>query len=63
MQNESFLRKAGVSHKGTIWVKAALMLASADNIDIITRVKRDVTTAFSSIERESVDMSLAIETE
>ena len=50
---ESVLRKTGVHRIGTIFQKSVQSLAYADDIDIIRRAKRDVTTAFSAIERES----------
>ena len=37
------------------------LLACADDIRIIGRTKRDVTAAFSAIERESTEMVLEIE--
>ena len=50
---DSILRKAGVHRSGTIFQKSVQLLAYADDIDIIGRTKRDVTAAFSAIERES----------
>ena len=40
--------------------KIVKMLAYADDIDIIGRTKRNVTAAFSAIERESTKMGLAV---
>ena len=40
--------------------KSVQLLAYADDIDIIGRSKRDVTPAFSAIERESTKMNLAV---
>ena len=57
---ESVLRKAGVYRNGTIFQKSVQLLAYADDIDIIGRTKRDVTAAFSAIERESTKMGLAV---
>ena len=48
---ENVLRKAGVYHNGTIFQKSVQLLAYAEHI--ILRTKRDVTAAFSAIERES----------
>ena len=57
---ESVLRKAGVHRNGTIFYKSVQLLAYADDIDIIGRTMRDVTAAFSAIERESAKMGLAV---
>ena len=48
---ESVLRKAGVHLNGTISYKSVQLLAYTDDIDIIGRTMRDVTAAFSVIER------------
>ena len=40
--------------------KSVQLLAYTDDIDIIGRTKRDVTAAFSAIERESTKMGLAV---
>ena len=45
---------------GTIFQKSIRLLAYADYIDIIGHTKRDVTAAFSAIERESTKMDLAV---
>ena len=50
---ESVLRKAAVHHNGTIFHKSVQLLANVDDIDIIGRTMRDVTSAFSATERES----------
>ena len=50
---ESVLQKAGVHRSGTIFQKSVQLLAYADDIAIIRRIKRDVTAAFSAIEQES----------
>ena len=57
---ETVLRKAGVHRSGTIFQKSIQLLAYADDIGIIRRTKRDVTAAFSAIERESTKMGLAV---
>ena len=44
----------------TLFFESVQLLAYADNIDVIGRTKRDVTTAFSAIERESTKMGLAV---
>ena len=56
---ESVLRKSGVHRNGTIFYKSVQLLAYADDIDIIMRTMRDVTAAFSAIERKSAKMGLA----
>ena len=45
---------------GTIFQKSVQLLAYAVDIDIIRHTKRDVTAAFSAIERESTKMGLAV---
>ena len=57
---EGVLRKAGVHRNGTIFYKCVQLLAYADDIDIIGRCKRDVTAAFSAIEKESSRVGLAV---
>ena len=54
------LRKVGVHRNGTIFYKSVQLLAYADDIDIIGRTMRDVTAAFSAIERESAKIGLAV---
>ena len=49
---ESVLRKAGVHRNGTIFQKSVQLLAYTG--------KRDVTAAFSAIERESTKMGMAV---
>ena len=44
---------------GIIFYKSVQLLAYVDDIDIIGRTMRDVTTAFSAIERASAKMGLA----
>ena len=48
---ESVLRQAGVHRNGTIFYKSVQLLAYADDFDIIGRTIRNVTAAFSAIER------------
>ena len=57
---EGILRKAGVHRNGTIFYKGVQLLAYADDIDIIGRTKRDVTAAFTAIEKESAKVGLAV---
>ena len=57
---ESVLRKTGVHCNGTIFYKSVQLLAYAEDIDIIGRTMRDVTAAFSAIERQSAKMGLAV---
>ena len=45
---------------GTIFQKRVQLLTYAEDIDIIGRIKRDVTAAFSSIKRESIKIDLAV---
>ena len=40
--------------------KSVQLLAYADDIDIIGCTKRDITAAFSGIERESTKMGVAV---
>ena len=44
----------------TNFYKSVLLLAYDDNIDIIGRTMRNVTAAFSAIERESAKMGLEV---
>ena len=57
---ENVLWNAGVHRNGTNLQKSVQLLAYADDIDIIGCTKRDVTAAFSAIERGSTKMSLTI---
>ena len=57
---ESVLRKAEAHRSGTIFQKSVQLVAYADDIDIIGRTKRNVTAAFSAIERESTKIGLAV---
>ena len=60
---ENVLRKAGVHRNRTIFHKSVQLLAYADGIAIIGQTKRDVTVAFSVIEREPIiDLSSALTT-
>ena len=47
-------------HNGTIFRKTVQLLAYTNEIDIIGRSKRDITAAFSAIERESTEMGPAV---
>ena len=53
---ENILRKV----ECTIFPKYVKLLAYTDDIDIIGRTKRDVTAAFSFIERKYSKMALAV---
>ena len=44
--------EAGVQRNGTIFYKSVQLRAYVDDIDIIGRTMRDVSAAFSAIERE-----------
>ena len=57
---EAVIRKAGVNQDGNIFYKSVQLLAYADDIDIIGRTQRDVTAAFSAIEKESAKMGLMV---
>ena len=57
---ESVLRKAGVHRNGTNCYKSVQLIAYTDDINIIGRTMRDVTAAFSAIERESANIGLAV---
>ena len=46
----------GKQLNGTIFQKSVQLLAHVDDIDIIGRTNRDVTAAFSAIEREFIKM-------
>ena len=48
------------NRNGTIFYKSVQLLAYADDIVIIARTMRDVTAAFSTIERESAKSGLAV---
>ena len=54
---ENILQRARVHRNDTIFQKSVRLLAYADDIDSIGRTKRDVTAAFSTIERESKSLS------
>ena len=51
---ESVLWKAGVHRSGTIFQRSVQLLAYANDIEFIGRTKRDVTAAFSAIERDQI---------
>ena len=57
---EMIMRKAAVNTTGTIFNKSHMLLAYADDIDIIGRGLRDVTAAFSSIEEQAAKVGLVI---
>ena len=55
---KSVLEKTGVHRNDTILYKSVQLLADAEDIDIIGRTIRTVTTAFSAIERKSAKTGL-----
>ena len=57
---EVIMRKAAVNLDKTISSKSHMLLAYADDIDIIGRNLREVTAVFSKIEKESQKMGLAV---
>ena len=57
---EKIIRASGVEIAGTIFYKSVMLLAYADDIDIIGINQRDVTAAFSSLEGESRRVGLAV---
>ena len=57
---EVIMRKAAVNMNKTISSKSHMLLAYADDIDIIGRNMREVTAVFSRIERESAKFGLAV---
>ena len=57
---EQVLRKAGVHRSGAIFNMSFQLLAFADDIDIIERCKRDVTAAFSAIQKEYEKVGLMV---
>ena len=56
---KSVVRKA-VHRNSIVFQKGILLLAYTNDIDIIRHTKQDVTAAFSTIERDSTKMGLAI---
>ena len=60
---EIIMRKAAVNMNKTISSKSHMLLAYADDIDIIGRNMREVTAVFSRIERESAKFGLAVNEE
>ena len=57
---EIIMRNAAVITDKTISSKSHMLLAYADDIDIVGRNLRDVTAAFSRIEKESAKVGLAV---
>ena len=55
---KSVLRKEGMNRNGATFQKSVQLLADADDIDIIVRIKR--YAAISAIERECTKMCLAV---
>lgn len=55
---KSILQKARVYRNGTIFCKSVQLLAYENDIDSIGHIKSDVTSAFSAIERMSINMGL-----
>ena len=58
---DSILQKVVMHCNGTISQKSIHLLAYSDDIDIKGHIKRDITAAFSAIERETTKMSLAVD--
>lgn len=57
---EGVLRNAEVHRNGTTFYKSVQLLVNADDRDIIKRCKRDITTAFTAIEKESAKVGLEV---
>lgn len=57
---ERIVRAADLRNPGTIFYKSVMLLAYADDIDIIGSSNREVCAAFSSLERESRRLGLAV---
>jgi len=57
---EKIIYAAGLRHNGTIFYKSVMPLAYADDIDIIGRSKREVSSAFSKFVKEAEKMGLAV---
>ena len=60
---EIILRKSAVNLNKTISSKSHMLLAYADDIDIIGRNLREVTAVFSRIEKQSANFGLAVNEE
>ena len=57
---EKIIRAADLRSTGTIFYKSFMLLAYADDIDIIGLKQRDVSAAFSALEKESRRMGLLV---
>ena len=57
---ERIIRAADLRNSGTIFYKSFMLLAYADDIDIIGLNRRAVTAAFSALEKESRRMGLVV---
>lgn len=57
---EKVIRDADVNRTGTLYTKQHMLLAYADDIDIMGRTLRAVTAAFEKVERESAKVGLAV---
>ena len=57
---EKIVRAAGLRNSGTIFYKSFMLLAYADDIDVIGINSRAVSAAFSSLEKESRRLGLAV---
>lgn len=57
---ERIVRAADLRNSGTIFYKSFMLLAYADDIDIIGLNRRAVTAAFSALERESRRLGLVV---
>ena len=60
---EKIIRAADLRRSGTIFYKSVMLLAYADDIDIIGQSTREVSAAFSRLEKESSRMGLAVNTD
>lgn len=54
------MRDAGVNRTGTLYTKQHMLLAYADDIDIMGRTLRAVTATFEKVEKESAKVGLVV---
>ncbi|XP_073814500.1 uncharacterized protein [Musca autumnalis] len=57
---EKVIRDAKVKRNGTIYTNSHMLLAYADDIDIMGRSVKEVTDTFAKVERESAKVGLAV---
>ena len=57
---EKVIPDADMNRTGTIYTKQHMLLAYADDIDIMGRTLRAVTAAFEKVEKESAKVGLAV---